>query len=123
MPLRILGPRIRCLMATRTGTIVRIVASQKIACASSILTASMTDGSKECDDNPGMRYGAIPSHLSVCWRQRAVTVSTTATIRFWDQGVLLCHYSHERMGSRSEEHTSELQSRFDLVCRLLLEKK
>src|SRR5699024_11397290 len=24
---------------------------------------------------------------------------------------------------RSEEHTSELQSRFDLVCRLLLEKK
>src|SRR5207249_5056183 len=26
-------------------------------------------------------------------------------------------------GGRSEEHTSELQSRFDLVCRLLLEKK
>src|SRR5438067_7821157 len=26
-------------------------------------------------------------------------------------------------GRRSEEHTSELQSRFDLVCRLLLEKK
>src|SRR5699024_12799384 len=25
-------------------------------------------------------------------------------------------------GDRSEEHTSELQSRFDLVCRLLLEK-
>src|SRR5437868_12840397 len=33
---------------------------------------------------------------------------------------------HERLGERrrrSEEHTSELQSRFDLVCRLLLEKK
>src|SRR5699024_264723 len=27
------------------------------------------------------------------------------------------------MPLRSEEHTSELQSRFDLVCRLLLEKK
>src|SRR5207247_3059000 len=26
-------------------------------------------------------------------------------------------------GDRSEEHTSELQSRVDLVCRLLLEKK
>src|SRR5437868_13067691 len=25
--------------------------------------------------------------------------------------------------ARSEEHTSELQSRFELVCRLLLEKK
>src|SRR5699024_12078847 len=29
----------------------------------------------------------------------------------------------ERVTERSEEHTSELQSRFDLVCRLLLEKK
>src|SRR2546429_4654452 len=28
-----------------------------------------------------------------------------------------------RRGSRSEEHTSELQSRLHLVCRLLLEKK
>src|SRR2546421_8648976 len=28
-----------------------------------------------------------------------------------------------RRGDRSEEHTSELQSRSDLVCRLLLEKK
>src|SRR2546421_4773769 len=27
------------------------------------------------------------------------------------------------VGTRSEEHTSELQSRSDLVCRLLLEKK
>src|SRR5438874_6750364 len=31
--------------------------------------------------------------------------------------------SDRRHGSRSEEHTSELQSRRDLVCRLLLEKK
>src|SRR5699024_11796421 len=29
----------------------------------------------------------------------------------------------EKTQLRSEEHTSELQSRFDLVCRLLLEKK
>src|SRR5699024_12381358 len=31
--------------------------------------------------------------------------------------------SSTRGWERSEEHTSELQSRFDLVCRLLLEKK
>src|SRR5699024_11983532 len=31
--------------------------------------------------------------------------------------------SFDRLAERSEEHTSELQSRFDLVCRLLLEKK
>src|SRR5699024_1745607 len=32
-------------------------------------------------------------------------------------------YRPATAGNRSEEHTSELQSRFDLVCRLLLEKK
>src|SRR5699024_11671079 len=31
--------------------------------------------------------------------------------------------SRKSKARRSEEHTSELQSRFDLVCRLLLEKK
>src|SRR5438874_9899495 len=31
--------------------------------------------------------------------------------------------SRHSAGARSEEHTSELQSRRDLVCRLLLEKK
>src|SRR5437868_9564352 len=33
------------------------------------------------------------------------------------------HFHRQHPLSRSEEHTSELQSRFDLVCRLLLEKK
>src|SRR5699024_11593481 len=31
--------------------------------------------------------------------------------------------AEQALEHRSEEHTSELQSRFDLVCRLLLEKK
>src|SRR5699024_12776356 len=34
-----------------------------------------------------------------------------------------CCFTSPRQHLRSEEHTSELQSRFDLVCRLLLEKK
>src|SRR5436309_12150933 len=34
------------------------------------------------------------------------------------------HRDHDHtLGERSEEHTSELQSRENLVCRLLLEKK
>src|SRR3712207_9551938 len=33
------------------------------------------------------------------------------------------HRAHAQHGPRSEEHTSELQSRQYLVCRLLLEKK
>src|SRR2546421_8679628 len=32
-------------------------------------------------------------------------------------------FAFSLLSSRSEEHTSELQSRSDLVCRLLLEKK
>src|SRR3712207_8470906 len=37
-------------------------------------------------------------------------------------GKLVAGFGHE-LGDRSEEHTSELQSRQYLVCRLLLEKK
>src|SRR5206468_10452863 len=44
---------------------------------------------------------------------RVIGVADTA-----DVGVLQVDVQH-----RSEEHTSELQSRSDLVCRLLLEKK
>src|SRR2546429_6664094 len=33
------------------------------------------------------------------------------------------HKTRRREAERSEEHTSELQSRLHLVCRLLLEKK
>src|SRR5690349_22550904 len=39
------------------------------------------------------------------------------------QVVLRCEPGAEQQRVRSEEHTSELQSRRDLVCRLLLEKK
>src|SRR5690349_23645764 len=41
----------------------------------------------------------------------------TMSPRLSDAGLSAAH------SSRSEEHTSELQSRRDLVCRLLLEKK
>src|SRR5699024_11526040 len=42
------------------------------------------------------------------------------SIRIKADEFFLDPYRHHH---RSEEHTSELQSRFDLVCRLLLEKK
>src|SRR5206468_12941289 len=47
-------------------------------------------------------------------------------LRFATKVVAACHPCPEcgaAAGNRSEEHTSELQSRSDLVCRLLLEKK
>src|SRR5437868_11474395 len=46
-----------------------------------------------------------------------------ATVSF-ENGKYILHDERSANGTfRSEEHTSELQSRFDLVCRLLLEKK
>src|SRR5437588_5764463 len=38
-------------------------------------------------------------------------------------GIMLGGVLQSGLGTRSEEHTSELQSHSDLVCRLLLEKK
>src|SRR2546430_3386347 len=45
-------------------------------------------------------------------------ISELAYVRPWDGGLAL-----GAMTRRSEEHTSELQSQSNLVCRLLLEKK
>src|SRR5438034_6740622 len=48
------------------------------------------------------------------FRSRATSRPLHARPRYWPSA---------RCSSRSEEHTSELQSHSDLVCRLLLEKK
>src|SRR5699024_12728227 len=41
---------------------------------------------------------------------------------YFDFTIFNCIFRYMLFYCRSEEHTSELQSRFDLVCRLLLEK-
>src|SRR5699024_1759269 len=69
---------------------------------------------------------ALPSGAALIW-------SIISGIG-WASAQILTFHSFTLVGSsrampittafqRSEEHTSELQSRFDLVCRLLLEKK
>src|SRR5206468_10407598 len=45
------------------------------------------------------------------------------TLRSAKRTVARLFFSVRSLSPRSEEHTSELQSRSDLVCRLLLEKK
>src|SRR5436305_5864424 len=60
---------------------------------------------------------------------RSTLFPYTTLFRSWPrQGLHLCRgsaasTSEPRVSPRSEEHTSELQSRPHLVCRLLLEKK
>src|SRR5207249_10011371 len=63
---------------------------------------------------PTRRSSDLPARRSMSWSRRGNRASARIegpgrTTRSWR--------------ARSEEHTSELQSRFDLVCRLLLEKK
>src|SRR5207249_7769469 len=61
------------------------------------------------------RVGVRPSHTGTSRR----SLSRDAPARPPPRGRLQPNHPNPR----SEEHTSELQSRFDLVCRLLLEKK
>src|SRR5690349_23566780 len=63
-------------------------------------------------------YTTLFRSLPVALRAGALTV----VVRFTLSPEPLCP-AREGEGERSEEHTSELQSRRDLVCRLLLEKK
>src|SRR3712207_7416733 len=59
------------------------------------------------------------THWSTRSMARRAGMSQTAVSRIWRAFGLRPH----RAETRSEEHTSELQSRQYLVCRLLLEKK
>src|SRR5207249_11563263 len=64
-------------------------------------------------------WGRIPCpDPCVPERTLAARQRTPGDLELRSRAVALLHPSE-----RSEEHTSELQSRFDLVCRLLLEKK
>src|SRR5438034_8868301 len=56
------------------------------------------------------RRSAPPTCAPACLRMRSFAVPASPALK-------------DRLEDRSEEHTSELQSHSDLVCRLLLEKK
>src|SRR5699024_12790895 len=84
---------------------------------SEIYTLSLHDALPICAGAAGMNFGLDP----VIHAPKRLAM------------MALLSHSHDadftfvrdtlQVSDRSEEHTSELQSRFDLVCRLLLEKK
>src|SRR5207249_7539996 len=78
----------------------------------------------------GLATALYAARQETVWRLRLRGQVTAGMIR--DYGAVKDRMSPDdyyrgvverRLTDRSEEHTSELQSRFDLVCRLLLEKK
>src|SRR5690606_42017842 len=67
----------------------------------------------------------LPCSFGLPGEAQSIPWFTRRCERLFDSGTLLPALRHMpvRRASRSEEHTSELQSRENLVCRLLLEKK
>src|SRR2546428_1027311 len=74
------------------------------------------------------RSQAIDQRTGAFGHLRPVRASSRANIHVYMRHRVPAHHdrdfgSQRKHPRRSEEHTSELQSRSDLVCRLLLEKK
>src|SRR5690606_41691875 len=65
-------------------------------------------------------HDALPISASTIRTADAMTVNVPTVRTPWDRSR---RTRSRRPAWRSEEHTSELQSRENLVCRLLLEKK
>src|SRR5690606_40252916 len=62
--------------------------------------------------------------IRATWSSSArMPASTTPSSNAFAPEMLASRSGSRRLDGRSEEHTSELQSRENLVCRLLLEKK
>src|SRR3712207_8109212 len=70
---------------------------------------------------------SIPDSYGCCHEVRRKSDLDSGFIHTWRRTQLQCSFGNRsfrgRRRQRSEEHTSELQSRQYLVCRLLLEKK
>src|SRR5207249_6119385 len=86
--------------------------------ATEIYTLSLHDALPIYVERALLHDHAVAPHFVGQPRQRDLHAVVDVEHRLVDIGAGL-----EGHGDRSEEHTSELQSRFDLVCRLLLEKK
>src|SRR5205085_8987440 len=75
-----------------------------------------------------IRFGVAPDHQSIkAVSRRYEKVALSDNVRFCGNVLVGRDVSIDELlelyDARSEEHTSELQSQSNLVCRLLLEKK
>src|SRR5699024_11866378 len=72
----------------------------------------------------------IDEYLLVFVENNKVRIANKSKINYvfpveihnFNESEVKINFINKYIAQRSEEHTSELQSRFDLVCRLLLEK-
>src|SRR5690606_41308595 len=81
-----------------------------------------TRRSSDLDEKLHVQRPCPAGSLSACRWARMSSTRASSSLLPLDTRIGLGH-SPRRNPTRSEEHTSELQSRENLVCRLLLEKK
>src|SRR5690606_41729145 len=80
-------------------------------------------GSNSSQYLPGSSlYSALPFNPNLTW-EKTTTYNLGLDFDFFNNSFLTGSFDIYKRETRSEEHTSELQSRENLVCRLLLEKK
>src|SRR2546422_5384314 len=73
--------------------------------------------------NLAHRLMKAASHVPKTYLVKIAGTPSEAELARLRQGLFIPSKTGKRVKTRSEEHTSELQSRLHLVCRLLLEKK
>src|SRR2546430_3369007 len=68
-------------------------------------------------------HDALP--ISIVWTRlrRGHSMGGALLTDLYELNMAASYFRRDMTGERSEEHTSELQSQSNLVCRLLLEKK
>src|SRR5687768_3513645 len=124
-----------CDVCARRGIMIRlarpfVVLILVLACAVAQRTSAQTSGEKEqftataiINNNLGSGAGTVLINVDR-WSTEAERTMLVATLLDKGPRELLDKLMDQRsVGTRSEEHTSELQSRLHLVCRLLLEKR
>src|SRR3712207_8610537 len=103
----------------------------KLSASSAVLSTNLQKLNWRCSSmtrlNSSFKIGSVEiPHRTVLAPMAGVTNSAFRTIaKEFGAGLVVMEMISEKglLYNRSEEHTSELQSRQYLVCRLLLEKK
>src|SRR5437667_1813936 len=96
-----------------------ILALSAVSVAAIQLKSSTGQAPKMQDARITVRYTDIRQSAGITFRQDSTQTDEKYYLETMGTGVGWIDYDQDR----SEEHTSELQSHHDLVCRLLLEKK
>src|SRR5439155_26025404 len=102
-------------------SVVTLAAAQFCFAADFPKKIASVEGITEYQLDNGLRVLVFPDSS-----QSKVTVNMTVLVGSRQEGygeTGMAHLLEHMVFKRSEEHTSELQSRGHLVCRLLLEKK